>query len=242
MMNRKDSKSVNVISQGVFSKDSKLMVLAVQFFLSPRQDNDPDDEDKKYRRTRREIIKEYGHGAVKKTNKRKKKLREAVRALAKERKNELDKRVDDRRSYNYAAMVMINDPQGYAEKVYQVLKRCNDKFETRIMLMNFIARLISCHQLLVLDFYSFMQKYMQPSQQCASAIFHSPPPSSLFGSALLTFNRFHPTDITQILAVVAQACHPLVTPDAIEPLIMAICNQFVSDRRPPEALAIGYVK
>jgi protein SDA1 len=142
------------------------MVLAIQFFLNPKAENDPDEEDKEYRRTRRDIIKLYGHGAVKKTNKRKKKLREAVRALAKDRKNELDKRVDDRRSYNYAAMVMINDPQGYAEKVYQVLKRCNDKFEVRIMLMNFLARLISSQQLLVLDFYSYMQKYMQPSQQC----------------------------------------------------------------------------
>jgi len=88
-----------------------------------------------------------------------------MQELAKDRKDQLDKRVDDRRTYNHRAMLLINDPQGYAEKIYRMLVKSNEKFETKIMLMNYLSRLISCHQLVLLDFYSLMLKYMQPHQQ-----------------------------------------------------------------------------
>lgn len=208
-----DTKTVNAISTAVFSKDPKVVQTMLQFFLSPPSGEEQDfqDDDNEYRRDRREVLKKYGHGAVRKTNKRKKKLRRALSELSKTRKSQLDQRVDDRKSYNHGALVLIHDPQGYAEKVYGVLARSTEKFEVRIMLMNFLSRLINCHQLILLDFYSLLLKYIQPHQQF----------------------------ITQILAIAAQGCHPLVTPEAIEPLIMAVVNQFVTDRRPPEALAVG---
>jgi protein SDA1 len=208
-----DVKTVNAISTAVFSKDPKVVQTMLQFFLSPPSGEELDfqGDDNEYRRDRREVLKKYGHGAVRKTNKRKKKLRRMLAELSKKRKGDLDQRIDDRRSYNHPALVLIHDPQGYSEKVYGVLARSTEKFEVRILLMNFLSRLINCHQLVLLDFYSLLLKYIQPHQQF----------------------------ITQILAIAAQGCHPLVTPEAIEPVIMAVVNQFVTDRRPPEALAVG---
>jgi len=52
----------------------------------------------------------------------------------------------------------------------------------------------------VLSFYPFVQKYMQP----------------------------HQNKVTNILAFAAQAVHPLVPPDVVEPLIRTLANHFVS--------------
>jgi len=77
--------------------------------------------------------------------------------------------------------------------------------------MSLIARLICTHNLLIEPFYSYMQKYAQPHQQ----------------------------HITQILAILSQSCHSLVSPDILEPVLMSIVNNFISDRRPNEVIAIG---
>jgi two-component system chemotaxis response regulator CheB len=49
----------------------------------------------------------------------------------------------------------------------------------------------------------------------------------------------HQAQVSQILAYAAQACHELVPPDALEPVVRAIVNHFVSDRSRPEVIAIG---
>ncbi len=48
-----------------------------------------------------------------------------------------------------------------------------------MMIMNLISRLIGCHKLLLLNFYTWVQRYLKPQQQ----------------------------NITQILAIVAQSSH-----------------------------------
>lgn len=61
------------------------------------------------------------------------------------------------------------------------------------------------------NFYPFLLKYMQPHQQ----------------------------HITHILAYAAQACHELVDPDVIEPLIRQLVNSFVVDRMSADVQAFG---
>ena len=95
--------------------------------------------------------------------------------------------------------------------MFSKLRKSNEKFEVRLTVMNFVSRLISVHQLLLLDFYSFLQKYYQPHQQ----------------------------DVTQILAITAQACHIHVPPEVIEPAVRAIANNFVSDHCSAEAMTVG---
>ena len=52
----------------------------------------------------------------------------------------------------------------------------------------------------------------------------------------------HPTtDVTQILTYAAQASHELVPSDVLEPVIMAIANNFISERSSPESIIVGSV-
>jgi protein SDA1 len=147
----------------------------------------------------------------KKTNKRKRKLQDALHKISTERKRHSLDEQEEVKQYNFEAMNLINDPQGYCEKVFGVLKVCKFGFDFKIRIMNLISRLINCHNLILEPFYSYIQKYAQPHQQY----------------------------ITQILSILAQACHNLVSPDILEPIIMSIANNFVSDRRPTEVIAIG---
>jgi protein SDA1 len=79
------------------------------------------------------------------------------------------------------------------------------------MMMNFISRLIGHHKLFVENFYPFVINYMHPKQE----------------------------HITYILAILCQACHDLVAPDTLEPVIRVLSMNFVSDRCSPEVGAIG---
>lgn len=106
---------------------------------------------------------------------------------------------------------MINDPQTYTEKLFKTLRNTSEIFEVRLIMMNFISRLITIHQLLIFPFYSFLQNYLQPKQ----------------------------VNITYILAILAQSCHELVPADTIEPIIKLLANNFVSDRSNEETVAIG---
>lgn len=207
----REAKTVNVISTAIFSNDTKMVLAVINFFLRAPSETDDAAEDKEFRYDKREIIKKFGHGVVRKTNKKKRKLKEAMAELGHKRKNQLKHRMDDRRNYNYGAIMMLNDPQGYAEKVYRVLTRSSDRFEAKVMLMALLSRLIASHQLMLLDFYSYIQKYLAPHQQ----------------------------HITNLMAILAQSCHPLVTPEALEPIIKTIAYNFVSDRRTNEAIVVG---
>ena len=45
--------------------------------------------------------------------------------------------------------------------------------------------------------------------------------------------------MTRLLAAAATACHELVPPDALEPLLRQLVNQFIHDRARPEVAAVG---
>lgn len=80
-----------------------------------------------------------------------------------------------------------------------------------MMMMKVIARAVGLHRLILLNFYPFLQKYVQPHQR----------------------------DVTQLLAAAVQACHDMVPPDAVEPLMRQLVNQFVHDRARTEVIAVG---
>ncbi|XP_073099414.1 uncharacterized protein [Elaeis guineensis] len=101
--------------------------------------------------------------------------------------------------------------KGFAEKLFSRLQKCNERFEVRMMMLKVIARTVGLHHLILLNFYPFLQKYVQPHQR----------------------------DVTELLAAAVQACHDMVPPDAVEPLFKQIVNQFVHDRSRTEAIAVG---
>lgn len=79
------------------------------------------------------------------------------------------------------------------------------------MTMNLLSRMIGIHKLIILNFYTYLIRYLQPHQR----------------------------DVTMVLVVVAQATHELIPPDVLEPVIRAIANNFVSDHCSNEVMAAG---
>ncbi|EGR27637.1 sda1 domain protein 1, partial [Ichthyophthirius multifiliis] len=78
-------------------------------------------------------------------------------------------------------------------------------------MMHLISRMIGRHQLIILSFYSFVQKYLQPHQK----------------------------EITKILAYLAESVHKLVPPEELQSVVKHIIENFVNDRCSEQAMTWG---
>uniref|UniRef100_A0A3B5KZB1 Protein SDA1 n=1 Tax=Xiphophorus couchianus TaxID=32473 RepID=A0A3B5KZB1_9TELE len=110
--------------------------------------------------------------------------------------------------FNFSAIHLIHDPQ-FSEKLLKQLESSKERFEVKIMMMELISRLVGIHELFLFNFYPFIQRFLQPHQR-----------------------------VTKILLCAAQASHQLVPPEVIEPVIMTIANNFVTDRNSGEVMTV----
>jgi protein SDA1 len=127
------------------------------------------------------------------------------------KKKAMAKKYEEKDGGLFPAIAMLNDPQTLAEKLFRMVKKSNERFEVKMLLFNLISRLIGQHQLLLLPFYHHVQRYLVSHQQ----------------------------QVTQILAYLVQACHPLVPPEELQPVVRSIANNFIVDRVSEEVLAVG---
>jgi len=113
----------------------------------------------------------------------------------------------------YPAIELLRDPQGLAESVLQRLKnpKSNIPYKNKLLMMNFVTRLVGNHELMVLTLYPFLQKYMGGHQK----------------------------DVTGILAYTVQACHVHVPPDEVYGILKTIAHNFVTERCSEEQMAVG---
>ncbi|KAG7477110.1 hypothetical protein MATL_G00090680 [Megalops atlanticus] len=113
--------------------------------------------------------------------------------------------------FNFSAIHLIHDPQDFSEKLFKQLEDSKERFEVKIMMMELISRLVGIHELFLFNFYPFVQRFLQPHQR----------------------------EVTKILLCAAQASHQLVPPEVIQPVIMTIANNFVTDRNSGEVMTVG---
>ncbi|XP_053195871.1 protein SDA1 homolog [Scomber japonicus] len=113
--------------------------------------------------------------------------------------------------FNFSAIHLIHDPQDFSEKLLKQLEDSKERFEVKIMLMELLSRLVGIHELFLFNFYPFIQRFLQPHQR----------------------------EVTKILLCAAQSSHQLVPPEVIEPVIMTIANNFVTDRNSGEVMTVG---
>ncbi|XP_063066771.1 protein SDA1 homolog [Engraulis encrasicolus] len=200
-----DAKTVNVITTACFSKVTKILVGGLKFFLGKDEDEkkDSDSESENEGPTSRDIRMKYQTG--KKTSKNKKKMEKAMKVLKKHKKK---KQVE---VFNFSAIHLIHDSQDFSEKLFKQLETSNERFEVKIMMMELISRLVGIHELLLLNYYPFLQRFLQPHQR----------------------------EVTKILLCAAQSSHQLVPPEVIESVVMTIANNFVSDRNSGEVMTVG---
>lgn len=203
-----DAKTVNAISTGIFSKNTKVVVATCQFFLTVKKKDEEEAEESDEEEggvSKKDISIKFRKGVTKKSKNRAKRMQNAYEKLKKKDHKKAKNII------NFAAIELINDPQGYAEKIFSITKKSTERFEVRLMMLNLISRLISYHKLLIENFYPYLQTYLKPKQE----------------------------NITYIMAIVAQSCHDLVPPELIYPVLREIADRFISDRSSNEAVAVG---
>ncbi|XP_060567917.1 protein SDA1 homolog [Ruditapes philippinarum] len=202
----KDAKTVNVITTACFSKVTKILVAALKFFLGTDDDDvkDSDSEEEEETKSAKELL--TGHRVGKKTKKRQKKLDRALGNLKKNKKKKKKAEV-----FNFSALHLLHDPQGLSEKLFRQLESTTERFEVKLMMVDFVSRLVGIHQLFLFNFYPYIQRFLQPHQR----------------------------EVTRLLLFAAQSCHELVPPENIEGVVKTIANNFITDRNSGEVMAVG---
>ncbi|KAA0201355.1 hypothetical protein HAZT_HAZT001083 [Hyalella azteca] len=143
-------------------------------------------------------------------NKRTKRKQKKVEGI-KKTIQETQKKKNKNLIFDYSALHYIHDPQTLAEKIFKIFNKRNERFEVKLLMMNIVSRLIGIHQLYLPNFYPTLQRFLFPHQR----------------------------EVTKIMAYAAQAAHPLVPPDDLQPVLQALTHNFVTERYSPEVMAMG---
>ncbi|CAK0912206.1 unnamed protein product, partial [Prorocentrum cordatum] len=102
------------------------------------------------------------------------------------------------------AIDLINDPQALADRLLQRVSKGGEPFLFRLLLLHLVARLVGRHELLLLNLYPFVLKYLVPTQR----------------------------EVTKVLACLVEACHKQIPPDELRPVVMHVMNSFVTEAAP----------
>lgn len=203
-----DSKTVNILAEACTSMQNKVMVTALKFFLSnePNQEEDDSSDEEDEKEKSKKVSNLVRSNTVSKKNRNRAKKLERARLIL--RKHVKKKRAGEG---SFLAIHLIHDPQSFVEQLYKKLNKFNDKWDIKLLLIMLISRVVGVHQLFLLNFYPYLQRYL----------------------------THHQTDCTKLLSSLAQACHPLVPPDVIQPLLRHISNAFISENNSHEVMAVG---
>ncbi|XP_063380714.1 protein SDA1 homolog [Cydia fagiglandana] len=200
-----DQKTVNIIADiGCFSKVTKVMVASLKFFLGRDEAEKEENSDSEDEVDPRDTM--IANKFNKKTRKRDKMV-EKVKKVAKK----LKKKKEKAPVFNFSALHLLNNPQGFAEKLFKLMESSNERFEVKLMCLDVISRLIGLHNLFLFNYYPFIARLLLPHQR----------------------------EVTRILQFVAQASHELVPAEIIEPVMRAIANNFITERNSTDVMAVG---
>ena len=98
----------------------------------------------------------------KKTKKRQKRSERALKTIKKEKKK------SKRKTHgipHFSALNLIYDPQDFAEKLFKLVETTNEGFEIKVAILDLIARLIGIHSLFLLNFHTFLIRFLNPHQR-----------------------------------------------------------------------------
>ncbi|CAG8976089.1 hypothetical protein HYALB_00002367 [Hymenoscyphus albidus] len=204
-----DSKAVEIMKEASLADNEKVIGSGVRFFLGGDKERE-ELEDESSDDEAIDVGKlKHQIGINKKTRKGKKSVEAAVKKV---RQNEKKKNAPH--PLNFSALHLLHDPQGFAEQLFS--KHLNNgksklNLDQKLLVLQLVSRLVGLHKLTVIKLYSYFTKYLTPRQP----------------------------QVTSFLASLAQATHSLVPPDAIEPLVQKIANEFVSEASASEVASAG---
>ncbi|KAK2747802.1 Severe Depolymerization of Actin [Myotisia sp. PD_48] len=204
-----DVKAVEIMKEAALADNEKVIVGGVRFFLGGDKERE-ELEDEDSDDNGVDVAKvRHQLGINKKSRKKAKAVERALHHVKKK-----EKKKNQPHPLNFSALHLLHDPQGFAESLFQKhLQNTKSKLnlEQKLLVLQLVSRLIGLHKLTVIQIYSYFLKYLAPRQ-----------PS-----------------VTTFLACLAQACHSLVPPDVLEPLVQKIANEFVSEAAAAEVASAG---
>jgi protein SDA1 len=205
-----DAKAVGIMKEASLADNEKVIGGGVRFFLGGDKEREELEDESSDDDGAIDIGKlKHQVGINKKTKKKAKTLEKAV-----ERVKKIEKKKRQPHPLNFSALHLLHDPQGFAEQLFSKhLQSSKSKLnlEQKLLVLQLVSRLVGLHQLTIISLYSYFIKYLTPRQ-----------PS-----------------VTAFLASLAQATHKFVPPDALEPLIQKIANEFVSEASASEVASAG---
>ena len=161
-----DDKTVNVIAQACYNKDSKIAYAAAKFFLSEYEEQDEESENEMG--DLKQKFKLLGKGNNKKTKKRKEKIKTLMKAV--ERREHRKAKVKENK--DFMPIDLINDPSTLCEKMYDRIKGIKNKkhYKLKIVLIRLIGRIAGRHKIIINNFFPFCATLVRPKQDELSTI------------------------------------------------------------------------
>jgi protein SDA1 len=139
-----DDKTVNVIAEGCLHDNPKIVAAAAKFFLVLDYDWDTDSDDEEDESSDEEnkklLMKKY-----KGTKKMTKKRMTQVEKTLKQHKRKEKRKGKVKYSTDFLPIDLIHDPQNFAEKLFNKLRKSNDRYEVKLLMMRLISRMIGRH-------------------------------------------------------------------------------------------------
>lgn len=207
-----DAKTVEIMKEAALAQNEKVVTGGVRFFLGGDQEREEAADEDSDAEGGIDMSKLRHQAGI--TKKSKKKANELKKAAATVKKKEKKKNAPH--PLNFSALHLLHDPQGFVEKLFQQHLQTQQpkaklNLEQKLLVLQLVSRLVGLHKLTLVQLYSYFIKYLTPRQ-----------PS-----------------VTSFLASLAQSSHDLVPPDALEPLVQKIANEFVSEAAAGEVASAG---
>eukprot|EP00531_Pseudo-nitzschia_arenysensis_P006092 CAMPEP_0116125500 /NCGR_PEP_ID=MMETSP0329-20121206/5842_1 /TAXON_ID=697910 /ORGANISM="Pseudo-nitzschia arenysensis, Strain B593" /LENGTH=857 /DNA_ID=CAMNT_0003619541 /DNA_START=41 /DNA_END=2614 /DNA_ORIENTATION=+ len=189
-----DDRTVAILASAVTSKNTTVASRAMRFFLNIEEKMAMDtaaQEDEEWDASQKINYHSFSRKTKNRVNNVRRQLKNRNRQQRKREGIDTDEWMEVRDDQGvevakklYPAIELLRDPQGLAEDVLKRLKnpKASIPYKNKLLMMNFVTRLVGNHELLLLNLYPFLQKYMGGHQR----------------------------DVTGILAYAVQACHESV--------------------------------
>ncbi len=214
-----DERSIHILATAATHPNPTVMSRALRFFLNIEEtmafDKKSSEEDQWHGVQKIDL-----HLHSKKTKSRQRMVEKQLRNRQRKQNEREGKTIAEREDKGveasrklFPAIELLNDAQGTCELLLKRIKSSGSKykFETKMLMLNFVTRVVGNHELLLLPLYPLLQRYMGGHQR----------------------------DVTAILAYAIQSCHEYVPPQEIYGVLKTIAHNFITERCSEEQMAVG---
>ena len=202
-----DPRTVNVIAGACLTKSPKLVIASALFLLSSDTAELESDSESDVEIPDKAII-----GAKKSDGNKAAKERAVAQAQKKGRRRE-KRRLIAQKKIRFLCIDQLYDVSDYSLRLMKNIREnfAKGHFAARIAMLHLLARVVSRHKLIVLEMYTFLMRYLNPSIR----------------------------EVTQLLTVAAESCHERIPGEELAPMVRKIMDNFVSEHCNEDTIVLG---